>query len=34
MQRIGECLDIGSDGTLTHNVDTSLTRDELYPPEG
>ena len=27
-------FDIGSDGTLTHNLDTSLTTDELYPPEG
>ena len=27
-------FDIGSDGTLTHNLDTSLTMDELYPPEG
>ena len=27
-------FDIGSDGTLTHNVDTSLTTSELYPPEG
>ena len=27
-------FDIGSDGTLTHNLDTSLTMGELYPPEG
>ena len=27
-------FDIGSDGTLTHNLDTSLTMSELYPPEG
>ena len=27
-------FDIGSDGTLTHNLDTTLTTDELYPPEG
>lgn len=26
--------DIGSDGTLTHNLDKSLTRDELYPSSG
>ena len=27
-------FDIGSDGTLTHDVDTSLTMSELYPPGG
>ena len=27
-------FDIGSDGTLTHNLDTSLTMSELYPPGG
>ena len=27
-------FDIGSDGTLTHNLDTSLTMDELYPRRG
>ena len=27
-------FDIGSDGTLTHDLDTSLTMDELYPLRG
>ena len=27
-------FDIGSDGTLTHNVDKSLTMNEMYPPGG